>query len=135
MPDEWEAPLDIQKPTPYPEVNISIRLLSCEYLDFETRAAVGRFVSAEAEYDIWYLGNVKSAGWEMVKSAHLREIPMEQTRLVYEAWRVFEEIDYTRDPRDVVRERRRMALAGLQAALQEAVDSFHRARRENSPGH
>ena len=53
LPDEWEAPPDLQIPTPYPEVNLMIRLLSCEFLGFEVRAEIGRFVAEEALYDMW----------------------------------------------------------------------------------
>lgn len=79
LPDEWEAPPDLQSPTPYPEVNLEIQLLSCEFLGFEVRAAIGRFVAEEAFYGLRFVDNVETAGWGMKKSALLREVPMEQT--------------------------------------------------------
>lgn len=58
---------------------------------------------------------------------------MEQTRTVYEAWRVLDAIDGLDAPDVVVRERREEAIAALMAALQEAAERFVRIRLENSP--
>jgi hypothetical protein len=133
LPDEWEAPPDLQSPTAYPEVNLVIQLLSCEFLGFEVRAAIGHFVAEEALYDMWFVENVETAGWEMKKSALLREVPMEQTRIVYEAWKALDAVGELDAPNDVLLERRVTATAALRAALQEAAERFVRIRAENSP--
>ncbi len=133
LPDEWEAPSDLQSPTPYPEVNLTIQLLSCDFLGFEVRAAIGRFVTQEALYDIWFVENVEAAGWGMKRTAQLREVPMEQTRIVYEAWRALDSIRGIEAPNDVLRERRVDAIAVLKAALEEAAGQFIRIRSDDSP--
>jgi hypothetical protein len=133
LPEEWEAPPDLQRPTRYPEVNLVIRLLSCEFLGFEVRAAIGRFVTEEALYDMWFVENVERAGWGEKKSALLREVPMEQTRIVYEAWKVLDAVEGLNAPNDVLLERRVTATAALTVALQEAAENFVRIRVENSP--
>lgn len=133
LPDEWEAPPDLQSPTPYPEVNLIIQLLSCEFFGFEVRAAIGRFVAEEALYDMWFVENVETAGWEMKKSALLREVPMEQTRIVYEAWKVLDAVSELDAPSDLLLKRREMATTALTTALQEAAERFARIRAENSP--
>lgn len=133
LPDEWEAPSDLQSPTPYPEVNLAIQLLSCEFLRFEVRVEIGRFVTEEALYDMWFIENFKTAGWGMKKSAQLREVPMEQTRTVYEAWKAFDAVGKLQASNDVLREQRVSAMAALRVALQEAVEQFIHIRAENSP--
>ncbi|MFC1429147.1 hypothetical protein ACEZDB_00530 [Streptacidiphilus sp. N1-3] len=133
LPDEWEAPSDLQIPTPYPEVNLAIRLLSCDFLGFEVRAAIGRFVTQEALYDIWFLENFEAAGWGMKKAAQLREVPMEQTRIVYEAWKVLDSINGLEAPNNILRERRVIAIAALKTALEESTKKFIHIRSDNSP--
>jgi len=132
LPDEWEAPSDLQGPTPYPEVNLTIQLLSCEFLGFDVRVAIGRFVTQEALYDMWFIENVESAGWGMKKAAQLREVPMEQTRVIYEAWRVLDSISTLEAPNDVLLEQRVSATAALRAALEESERQFIRIRSDNS---
>ncbi|GAB1644303.1 hypothetical protein KRMM14A1259_47260 [Krasilnikovia sp. MM14-A1259] len=133
LPDEWEAPPDLQIPTPYPEVNLAIRLLSCEFLDFGIRAAIGRFITEEALYDLWFVDHLESAGWDARRSALLREVPMEHTRTVYEAWKELDSINQLDAPNAVLLNRRREAITALGAALHVAVEGFVRTRRDNSP--
>ncbi|MFY1636230.1 hypothetical protein ACN27F_23655 [Solwaraspora sp. WMMB335] len=133
LPDEWEAPPDLQTPTPYPEVNLVIRLLSCEFLGFEARAAIGRFVTEEALYDMWFIEKVQTAGWEMKKSALLREVPMEQARIVYEAWKVLNAVSELDAPDAVLLERRVTAIKALTSTLQEAAERLVGIRAENAP--
>ena len=132
FPEEWEVPVDLQAPTPYPEVNLVILLLSCDFLDFEVRAAIGTFVSQEALYDQWFVENVGAAGWGAKRSAQLREVPMEQTRIVYEAWKVLDGVNGLDAPDGVLLERRMRAIAGLHAALRGAVERFGEIRSEFS---
>ncbi len=114
-------------------MNLTIQLLSCDFLGFEVRAAIGRFVTQEALYDIWFVENVEAAGWGMKRTAQLREVPMEQTRIVYEAWRALDSIREIEAPNDVLRERRVDAIAVLKAALEEAAGQFIRIRSDDSP--
>lgn len=131
VPNEWEPPVDLQIPTPYPEVNIAIKLLACDFLGFEVRVAIGRFVEEEAKYDIWFLDNAVRAGWGDGKMASLREVPMEQTRNVYDAWKRFENIDMLKLPNSELRERRVVATSDLVNALKRAADTFVRMREGN----
>jgi hypothetical protein len=128
LPDEWEAPPDLGVPTPYPEVNLAIRLLSCEFLGFEVRVAIGRFVSEEALYDMWFIENVETASWGMKKSALLREVPMEQARIVYEAWKRFEGVGELDAPSEDLRKKRMAASSELVATLERAAETFVRIR-------
>ncbi|MFI8984653.1 hypothetical protein ACIG63_06110 [Streptomyces antimycoticus] len=134
LPDEWEAPSDLQSPTPYPEVNVAIQILSCDFLGFDVRAAIGHFIAEEALYDMWFVENVEADGWGGKKAALLREVPMEQTRIVYESWKTLDAVSEIDAPNDVVRERRVTAIAELKAALQRAAEEFERIRTENSAG-
>lgn len=128
VPNEWEAPPELQNPTPYLEVNLAIRLLSCDFLGFDVRVEIGRFVTEEALYDIWFVENVQSAGWEMKRTALLREVPVEQARIVYGAWTVLDSVNELDAPDGVLLERRKTATAALKVALQEAADRFVRIR-------
>jgi hypothetical protein len=103
-------------------------MLSCDFLDFEARAAIGRFVTEEALYDLWFVENVRHVGWVEPESELLREVPMQQTRVVYEAWRTLEAVDDLVAPNEVLRERRLAAIAGLTVALNEAAEEFVRIR-------
>jgi len=129
LPDEWEAPAELGAPTPYPEVNLAIKLLSCEFLGFEVRVAIGRFVSEEALYDLWFLENLGTAGWGARQSALLREVPMEQTRIVYEAWNRLDQVGEMNAPNAELRDRRAAASTQLMAALERAVEMFIRVRQ------
>lgn len=133
LPEELETPLDLREPTENPEVNLVIKILSCEILGHEVRAAVGRFVTEQALFTIWFLDDVKGSGREMKESALLSQIPMEQTRNVYEAWKKFESIDELVAPNEVLRERRVTTAAGLTTALEHAAEILVRVR-EGSAG-
>ena len=50
LPDEWQWPPEIDVPTPYPETNLAIKILSCEFIGHDVQAAVGRFVTEQALY-------------------------------------------------------------------------------------
>ncbi|MFI1509028.1 hypothetical protein [Streptomyces sp. NPDC020597] len=101
-----------------------ILILSCDFLGFEVRAAVGAFIAEEALYDMWFVENVGSAGWEMKKSALLQEVPMEQTRMVYEVWKALEAVGELDAPDHVLLERRTVATAALTTVLQKAAERF-----------
>lgn len=133
MPDEWEAPRELQDPTPYPEVNLAILLLSCDFLSFEVRAAIGHFIVEEAQYDMWFVENFETAGWGTKKSAQLREVPMEQARIIYEAWKALDAVNGLDAPNEALLQLRVGAIAGLMDALQKAAEEFLRIRAEYTP--
>ncbi|MFG1609856.1 hypothetical protein [Actinoplanes sp. NPDC049265] len=124
LPEEWEPPEELMSPTPYAEVNLSIRLLSCDFLNFQVRDAIGRFVSEEALYDVWFLENVENSGWGTRKTAILREFPMERTRDVYEAWLKLDGINELNVPAEQEYDLRMTAMANLEAALRRAAEQF-----------
>jgi hypothetical protein len=65
MSDEWEIPGELEEPTGFPEANMAIKILSCEILGHDVRAAVGRFVTAQALSTICFLEGVKGSEAEM----------------------------------------------------------------------
>ncbi len=132
MPGEWEPPADLCKPTRYPEANLAIRLLSCEILGHEVYVSLGRFITEHSLYTIWFMHEVKGAGQGIKESMLLAEVPLEQTRIVYEAWKEFERIDELDAPNEVLRERRRAVAAELAGALKSAAATLVRIREENS---
>jgi len=131
LPEEWRTPLDLLEPTADPDTNLVIRILSCEILGHEVRAAVGRFVTEQALFTIWFLDDVKGSGRGMKESTLLSQIPIEQTRTVYEAWKKFEGIGDLDAPNGELRERRMVTAAELATALEHAAETLTRVREGN----
>lgn len=131
LPKEWETPPELLEPTGDPEANLVIRILSSEVLGHEVRAAVGRFVTEHALFTIWFFDNVKRSDRGMKESALLSQIPAEETQNVYEAWKIFEDVDELDAPREELRNRRVAAAAGLTTALERAAERLARVRDGN----
>lgn len=130
--EEWETPVDLQSPTRYAEANLAIKLLSCEFLGHEVRVALGRFISEYSLYTVWFHREVKRSGFSVKETTFLLGLPSEQTRIVYEAWKMLEVVDVLNAPNDVVRERRVTAAAALTAALQSAAGKLMDVRKRES---
>lgn len=127
LPDEWEYPPELEAPTPFPETNLVIKIVSCKYIGHDVRAAVGRFVSEHAIYTIW-LTEVKGSGGTAKDMAVLGNIQQEQTRRAYEAWKAFDDVSGLSAPNEVLRERRTTAAATLAAVLTDGADTLARVR-------
>lgn len=129
LPDEWQWPPEIDVPTPYPETNLAIKILSCEFIGHDVQAAVGRFVTEQALYMIWYVREVKQSGfWTANETAILGNIPIEQTRRAYEAWKAFDAISGLSAPDDVLGEQRVAAAAALTRTLNNSAATLVQTR-------
>ena len=118
MPEEWEWPPELDAPTSFPEINLAIRILSCDYVGYRVLIALGRYISENASYMMW-VAKVKGSGATAKDVAILGHIQLEQARRIYEAWRAFEELDRLDAPNEVVGERRSVAGDALAAVLTE----------------
>jgi len=101
VPDDWVPPEDLSGPTGSVDTDLAIRLLSCEILGPEVRAAVGRFVTEQAQYLLWFLTEGRAAGIRALDA-----------------------------PDEVLRQRRVDASAALEITLDKAVDAL-KSRRTN----
>ncbi|WP_162906971.1 hypothetical protein [Allorhizocola rhizosphaerae] len=125
VPDEWEAPEELRRPTRFPHANLAIRMLSCEYLSHENRVLLGRFISEYSLFQMWYLDERKESGGDPKEAALLAQVPMNQTRLVYEAWKQLENAEGA--------QLKDAAQAALADALWEAVAGLAHAREATPP--
>ncbi|GAA1020278.1 hypothetical protein Aple_078810 [Acrocarpospora pleiomorpha] len=129
LPEEWETPPDLQTPTNNLEANLVIKMLSCEILGQDVRAAIGGFISAQALYTMWFFDDVKSSGRGMREVTLLAVFPTEQTRDVYKAWKRFERVGEQEGRDEVLRDRRIAAAAELAEALERAAEALDRVRK------
>lgn len=128
--NEWVAPAELSTPSENPEYNLAIKLLASGRLHVKAVELVGRFIAEQARFQIWYHDNVKSSGLRLDEAAALLLVPMEQTRVVYEAWKNFEQ-SFGSDlcPGDA-RQQIRARSAELMEALEAAVAALSKFRRD-----
>jgi|HigsolmetaAR206D_1030411.scaffolds.fasta_scaffold01205_14 hypothetical protein len=131
LPDGWEPPDELRTPSMSIEANLAIRMLSCDYLGHEVRVLLGRFITEHSLFTLWYLREAKSSRYGLKETLMLGGLPREQTRVVYEAWKRFDEISAMRAENSVIGERRRVARKELAAALQAGIANLSRVRMAN----
>jgi hypothetical protein len=125
LPDEWEPPAELGVPTSVTHTNLAIKIMSCDFIGHETSAAVGRFVTEHALFTMWYVREVKQSGqWTGKQAGILAGIPSEQTRVVYEAWKAFDDVALHTAPSENLRERRAATQAALATALNSAATTL-----------
>lgn len=128
LPEEWQPPPELQSPTNSAEANLAIKILSCGILGHEVVSALGRYITENARFTIWFLRDVKGSDRGMKELALLVEVPSEQTRIVYEAWKRFEAVDAMKAPDEVLRARRVTTQAALAVALRRAAETLASVR-------
>ncbi|MEW2445874.1 hypothetical protein [Micromonospora marina] len=131
VPDEWEPPGELLEPSKSVETNLAIRMLSCDYLGHEVLVLLGRFIAENSLFTLWFLKEGKASQRGLKETAILAGLPLEQTRVVYEAWRRFEEVSDMQEADAILGERRRAAQVELSAALQAGIETLSRARMAN----
>jgi len=90
---------------------------------------VGQFVAEQSLFTMWFLRADKK-GVDARRALLLTLVPMEQARVVYEAWLRFDSVPIATRSLDEAREmgeRRAEAGAGLEKALGSAIDVLRRA--------
>ena len=131
LPDAWVAPDEIRKPTRYPDTNLAIQLLSCEFLRHEIILLVGQFITQNANYQLW-LSSDPILGLGPKENAVLVEIPIGQTKIVYEAWKRLDDIRFSNEPNNVQSELRSVGQDNLETALFSAVETLADVREGRS---
>jgi hypothetical protein len=128
VPDEWEPPIDLLEPSRDPIANLAIKMLSCDHLGHRALALVGQFVAEHSLFTLWFLDEGKSK-LSAKESLLLTLVPMEQARVVYEAWLRFDGVPLAVGQLDAAElgARRAIACEELEKALQGAIDVFRRA--------
>ena len=130
VPDEWQPPSDLEAPTPYPETNLAIRILSCEYIGHDVTAVFGRFVTEHALFTIWFINEVEPTEPTAQEVILLGNFQAEQTRLAYEAWKAFDRISDLGEPNETLRDRRTFASAILVEVLNNSAATLARYRQQ-----
>ncbi|MEW2417717.1 hypothetical protein AB0953_28905 [Streptomyces sp. NPDC046866] len=87
VPDEWDPPEELLAPSNSIENNLAIKILSCEVVGAEISEWTGRFVMEQSIHSAW-LYKVKQSDAE--RAVRLSGAALEQTRLVFEAWKPLE---------------------------------------------
>lgn len=126
--DEWEPPGELLEPSRSVVANLAIRMLSCDYLGHEVLVLLGRFIAEHSLFTLWFLKEGKASQRGLKEAAILAGLPRRQTRVVYEAWRRFEEVSDMQEADAVLAERRRVAQEELSVALQAGIATLSRAR-------
>lgn len=128
LADEWQPPEELQGPSNGVPVNLAIQILSCDVLDLEARALVGRFITEDAQFTSWFLREVKGSGRDIQQVAALSRTPFRQARLVFAAWQHFRECLHLEGQAEDVAPLLAAAREALDAALSTAVDTLVTAR-------
>jgi hypothetical protein len=131
VPDEWEPPGELLKPSSSVEANLAIRMLSCDYLGHEVRVLLGRFIAEHSLFTLWFLREVKTPQRGLKEAAILAGLPLEQNRAVYETWKRFENVSAMQEADEILRERRQAAREELSAALRAGIATLSQARKAN----
>lgn len=129
---EWEPPQELMGPAKSVELNLAIRMLSCDILGKNICALVGRFVTEQSLFTIWFLRDVKGSGRDIRELALISNISWEQTRLVFESWERFESNLKSEGSNHDVRARIQASSEELVRSLQDAIDTLIKARSGTS---
>lgn len=120
----WEPPEELRGPVRPVAVNLAIMMLSCDILSNEVRALVGGFVAEYSLYNLWFLRDAKTSGRDTRELARFSGLAREQTRLVYESWRKFQDATSSQGEDSEVRKSIQLRSQELSEALSRAVDVF-----------
>jgi hypothetical protein len=124
LPDEWELPDELLEPARSPERNLAIKMLACDVLGLDVGVLVGRFVTEQSLFTIWFLREVKGSPGRGEKAAILSGLSLDWTRQVYEAWKRFEESTKSEGPNDEVRSLVLESRASLARVLKKSVEAL-----------
>ncbi|WP_327136051.1 hypothetical protein OG311_38980 (plasmid) [Streptomyces sp. NBC_01343] len=130
MPDEWHPPEELKEPSNAAEINLAIQILSCDSVSLEIRALVGRFVTEQSQFTSWFLREVKGSGRDLSEVALISRSPLKQTRLVFEAWKRFQECLNAAGRDEDLFPKISASKNNLAGALTDAVDALVAARRK-----
>lgn len=133
LPEEWEPPEELLSPSNSPEHNLAILMLSCDVLGRDVCALIGRFITEQSLFTLWFLRDVKRSGRDLKEAALISGIGHHWTRQVYEAWMRFYSSTKTEGPNEGVRTLIVEARAELAKALQNAVDALAAVRTDVPP--
>lgn len=90
MSEEWEPPDELLSPAVAVDLNLAIRILSCEVIGRDICVLVGRFIAEQSLYAIWFHDEVKGSGLGPAEVLRLVNVGHEQVRSVFESWNAFE---------------------------------------------
>lgn len=132
MPDEWELPDELLRPSSSVEMNLAIAMLSCDSLGHEARTLVGRFVSENSLYALWFLKFGKRGAVNVTEALRLAGVPMEQAGQIYPYWSRFRATLDSAAPDGATTVRRMRS--ELEHALLRAVEVLEGARDGEAGG-
>ncbi|WP_143667181.1 hypothetical protein [Streptomyces sp. ms184] len=130
MPDEWHPPEELKKPSNAAEINLAIQILSCDSVSLEIRALVGRFITEQSHFTSWFLKEVKGSGRDLSEVALISRSPLEQTRLVFEAWKKFQQCLGATGRDEDLFSKISASKNNLAGALNDAADALVESRRK-----
>ncbi|WP_331742261.1 hypothetical protein [Streptomyces sp. NBC_01006] len=125
IPDEWDPPEELLTPSSSIENNLAIKILSSELIGAKISEWTGRFVVEQSLLSVW-LHEAKQGDAEM--AVRLSGEALEQTRLVFEAWKPLEMLLSPRGARPEGRNEVRQQAARLVDTLRQSVDALRAMR-------
>ncbi|MFF4850556.1 hypothetical protein [Streptomyces sp. NPDC001194] len=125
MPDEWDPPAELLAPSNSIENNLAIKILSSELVGAKISEWTGRFIVEQSLLSAW-LHEAKQGDAEM--AVRLSGEALEQTRLVFEAWKPLETLLSPHGARPDGRNEVREQAARLVATLRRSVDALRAMR-------
>ncbi|GLW58990.1 hypothetical protein Kpho01_70000 [Kitasatospora phosalacinea] len=129
IPDEWEPPEELLTPSNSIENNLAIKILSSELVGAEISEWTGRFVVEQSLVLAW-LHQAKQGDAEM--AMRLSGEALEQTRLVFEAWKPLETLLSPQSASPEGRKEVRQQAARLVDTLRRSVDALRAMRGATS---
>ncbi|MBT2472107.1 hypothetical protein J7E97_30660 [Streptomyces sp. ISL-66] len=125
IPDEWEPPEELLTPSSSIENNLAIKILSSELVGAKISEWTGRFVVEQSLLSAW-LHQAKQGDAEM--AMRLSGEALQQTRLVFEAWKPLEMLLSPHGGSSEGRNEVRQQAARLVDTLQQSVDALRAMR-------
>lgn len=124
MSDYWEPPAELLGPVQSIESNLAILILSSPTVGHEALVLLGRFISEQSLFTLWFLKDVKGSNRELADVLNLTTFGEAQTKVVYDAWKEYERAIKLR----LGREKVIAAEEKLVEALRSAVDALVKVR-------
>lgn len=125
IPDEWDPPEELLTPSSSIENNLAIKILSSELIGARISEWTGRFVVEQSLLSAW-LHEAKQGDAE--RAMRLSGEALQQTRLVFEAWKPLETLLSPQGASPEGRNEVRQQAARLVDTLRQSVDALRAMR-------
>ncbi|WP_406294603.1 hypothetical protein OG948_06735 [Embleya sp. NBC_00888] len=118
--EEWDIPDSLRGPAKLVQSNLAAAILSCDFLDHDILALVGRFIT---EHSLFYLRPL-AKGLSFHEQALISDVLVKHTRRTFEAWERFRQSAEQGGPAGEMRSLMQANRLALSNELNNAISAF-----------